>query len=335
MFDFVDVRDAKRWTLRPNDSALAWWVFDRARRVPDTGPADYVALAKLLMAKAGDRVQDVIRCSGPLWDRLLHPFLLAVLNTDPASGSAKLAGAVIRESLAKGGMAYRPRIAHPTLASAFVDPALKYLAAKGADVRIGQRVRGLTFDAGRAVALDLAGTPVALDPKDVVILAVPPWVATELLPGLTAPTEFRAIVNAHFRLAPPKGAPMITGVIGGTAEWVFAFEDRISITVSGADAIVDDDREQLAATFWKDVCAALGLNAPLPPWQIVKERRATFAATPAQTRCALPLRHNFPICGLRVTGPTPACRRPLKAPSVRGRKPPLWRARAALYSRTR
>ena len=72
------------------------------------------------------------------------------------------------------------------------------------------------------------------------------------------------------------------GVIGGTAEWIFAFSDRVSVTVSGADAIVDEDREALATRIWADVSKALDLQAPLPPWQIVKEKRATFAATPAQ-----------------------------------------------------
>jgi hydroxysqualene dehydroxylase len=45
---------------------------------------------------------------------------------------------------------------------------------------------------------------------------------------------------------------------------------------------VDRDREDLARTFWTDICAALGIQAPLPAWQIVKEKRATFAATPQQ-----------------------------------------------------
>ena len=36
------------------------------------------------------------------------------------------------------------------------------------------------------------------------------------------------------------------GVIGGTAEWIFAFPDRISVTVSGADRLVDMDRDALA-----------------------------------------------------------------------------------------
>jgi monoamine oxidase len=74
----------------------------------------------------------------------------------------------------------------------------------------------------------------------------------------------------------------MVGVIGGTADWVFAFEDRISVTVSNADALVDRDREQLAEMLWADVAKIHGLPAELPPWQIVKEKRATFAATPEQ-----------------------------------------------------
>jgi uncharacterized protein with NAD-binding domain and iron-sulfur cluster len=56
----------------------------------------------------------------------------------------------------------------------------------------------------------------------------------------------------------------------------------MSVTVSCADAIVDQDREALAATIWADVAKALNITAPMPAWQIVKEKRATFAATPAQ-----------------------------------------------------
>ena len=102
------------------------------------------------------------------------------------------------------------------------------------------------------------------------------------MPGLRAPDDFRAIVNAHFKYVPPAGASPMLGVIGGTAEWIFTFEDRISVTISGADAIVDRDRAELAQTLWVEVCAALAISADLPTWQIVKEKRATFAATPQQ-----------------------------------------------------
>lgn len=281
-FSFADVRSGARWTIRPNESALAWWIFSSTRRVPGTGPADYLALVRLLLAGAGKRIGEVIACQGPLWDRLLQPFLLAALNTEPKSASAALAGAVIRESLAKGGHAYHPRIAHPTLAAAFVDPALDYLKQRGACVRIGQRVRALTMNAESILALHLPDGTIPVTKRDTLILAVPPPAAAELVKDLVVPTEFRAIVNAHFKVAPPGGAPLMTGVIGGAAEWIFAFADRISITVSGADAIVDQDREVLARLFWSDVSKVFGLPADLQPWQIVKERRATFAATPQQ-----------------------------------------------------
>jgi hypothetical protein len=143
-------------------------------------------------------------------------------------------------------------------------------------------VRGITLGRRAAMALDLGEAAVPLAPGDAVVLAVPPWVAKDLLPDMTAPDEFRAIVNAHFKLPAPDGAPAILGVIGGTAEWIFSFPDRISVTVSGADAIVDQDREALATRIWADVARALNITAPMPTWQIVKEKRATFAATPAQ-----------------------------------------------------
>ena len=41
-------------------------------------------------------------------------------------------------------------------------------------------------------------------------------------------------------------------------------------------------REELAETIWREVAQVTGLPNVLPPWQIVRERRATFAATPAE-----------------------------------------------------
>ncbi|VVC53254.1 Hydroxysqualene dehydroxylase (fragment) [Beijerinckiaceae bacterium RH AL1] len=76
--------------------------------------------------------------------------------------------------------------------------------------------------------------------------------------------------------------PPILGIVGGVVEWIFAFDDRISITISGADRLLDVPREELVETLWSDVCRALGVEEPLPAWQIIREKRATFAATPAE-----------------------------------------------------
>ena len=284
--DFVDLRgeskSAARWTLRANDGPLPWWIFDKSRGVPGVSPADFLGLLPLLTAPKGRRVGELVPTQGPLWDRLIEPFLLAALNTPAAEGSAYLAGQVIRQSLLRGGRAYRPRIAHPTLSAAFIDPALALLALRGVRVRYASPVRSVSFEGSRVAALHFADGEAVLHEGDSALVAVPPWIAPALVPGLTAPDTFNAIVNAHFRLAPEPGTPPIVGVIGGAAHWIFAFDDRFSVTVSAADDLADEDREALARRFWCEIAAVHRLPAELPPWRIVKERRATFAATPEQ-----------------------------------------------------
>ena len=281
-FPFIDLASKERWTLRANDGRIPWWIFDRNRRVPGTRVRDYLSMLRLLRVAPGATIGDVIDCTGPLYDRLIGPLLLAALNTEPPPSSAKLAAAVIRETLAAGGRSYRPLFARDGLSAAFVEPALRFIEANGGAVIFGQRLRALTFEANRVAALDFGDESVALGPGDAVVLAVPPVVAASLIPDLTAPTEFRAIVNAHFRIVPPAGLPPMTGIINGTAEWLFAFPDRLSVTISSADRLLDTLRVQLAAQIWLEVAAVAGIAAPLPPWQIVRERRATFAALPGE-----------------------------------------------------
>jgi hydroxysqualene dehydroxylase len=236
----------------------------------------------LIWSGASRLVGDTVPCKGRLYQRLVEPLLLAALNVNPPEGSAGLAGAVVRETLLAGGQACRPLIARDGLSAVLIDPAIKLLQARGADIRLGHELLGLAMSAERVGELRFGEDTVALAPADAVILAVPPRPAASLLPGLTTPSKFRAIVNAHFRFDPPPDLPPILGVVGGLVEWLFAFPERLSVTISNADRLVDMPREELAQAIWRDVCAASGLAAELPPWQIVRERRATFEATPEQ-----------------------------------------------------
>lgn len=281
-FPFVDLASGERWTVRPNEGRLPWWIFSKARRVPGTKAADYLALGKLLRARPTQTIGELMRCEGRLYDRLWQPLLLAALNTDPPESSGALAGAIIRETLAKGGAACRPLIAADGLAAAFVDPALHWLGSKGTRVKLGNALRGLDQAGDRTTTLHFADETIALGAADSVVLAVPAAAAAGLLPGLPAPTSFRSIVNAHFKRPPPSSLPPILGLVHGTAEWIFAFPDRISITISGADRLLDVPRETLAQTLWSDVQRAAKLTDSLPPWQIIREKRATFAATPSE-----------------------------------------------------
>ena len=281
-FPFVDLSTGQRWQLDLGESRLPLWVFDEARRVPDTGLLDYLALLPLIWAGNSKLVGDAIRCEGTLYQRLVQPLLLAALNVDPPEGSAGLAGAVVRETLLAGGQACRPLIAREGLSAVLVEPAIKLLRERGASIQFGHELREFGMSGTGVGELKFGGDTVAIAPDDAVVLAVPPRPAASLLPGLKTPSKFRAIVNAHFRFDPPRDMPPITGVVGGTVEWLFAFPQRLSVTVSNADRLVELPREELAQAIWRDVCKAAGVQGELPPWQIVRERRATFEATPEQ-----------------------------------------------------
>ena len=280
-FAFVDLASAEKWTVAINDGRMPWWILSPRRRVPGTRSGDYFRLVRLLKRR-DQRIDQRLTPSGPLWRRLVDPILRAVLNTAPEEASAALAGQVLRDSLARGGRATRPRTASVSLSASFIDPAVDLIERSGAAARSGRRLRSIDFSGNRVVGLDWNNGRQDVAADEAVILAVPPWVAVSLVPGLSVPTEHRAIVNAHFAFTRTLSVPNMLGLVGGTAEWLFVYPDRISVTVSGADDLLDRDRAELAATFWHDIQRAYGISDPMPRWQIVKERRATFAATPEQ-----------------------------------------------------
>jgi squalene-associated FAD-dependent desaturase len=281
-FAFMDLASRERWTLRISEGRLPWWIFDPRRRVPGTRAAEYLRVGRLLLAGKDATVASVIDCNGRLYKRLLQPLLVAALNVDPPQGAAVLAAAIVRESLLAGGAACRPLIARTGLGEVFIDPAVEQLRRGGNDVLMRHELRGLRFEETRVSGLDFGSETIPLGAEDAVILAVPPYAASPLVPLLKTPTAFRAIVNAHFRVDPPPGFPPMIGVLNATTEWIFAFPQRLSVTVSNGDRLLDTPREELARTLWQEVAAVAGPAGEMPRWQIVRERRATFAATPEE-----------------------------------------------------
>jgi hypothetical protein len=249
-FFFMDLKSGERWTLKFNDGRLPFWIFDRNSRVPGTQPLDYLSLARLLWAREGQTVGEVIACKGVLYERLVDPLILAALNIDPPQGAARLAAAIVRETLALGGRACRPLIAREGLGPTLIEPALSFLEQHGARLRLEHQLRALAFGEQRVGALDFGAETIALAEDDAVILAVPPYAASMLLRDLEVPNEFRAIVNAHFRIAPPPDLPPILGVLNATTQWLFSFPGRLSVTISAGDRLIDTPREELASTIW-------------------------------------------------------------------------------------
>ena len=288
-FPFMDLKTGERWVVRPNNGRIPWWVLKASRRVPETRLSDYLRMARITRIRDDTPVSECMR-RGRLYWRLLEPIAVAALNTPSQEGLARLLAAVMRETLMRGGKACKPMMPREGLSEALIDPAVATLQARGATIRFNSRIAELTLEAGRVMAMRGPDGSVKLAADDSVVLAVPPWIASGLLPGLIAPEAFEAILNIHFLgeadPAGPMGEAGFIGLTSGTAEWVFMKPGHVSVTISAANNMVDDPARSIAAMVWPNVVDALDLPAgakeTIPPYRVVKEKRATFAASAQQ-----------------------------------------------------
>jgi squalene-associated FAD-dependent desaturase len=281
VFPFMDLGRDERWTVRMSGGRIPFWLLRAGTRVPGTRIRDYLPLLKLSHARPGDTVASALM-HNELYRRLIEPLAVSALNTPAYRGSARLLGAVIDETISRGGAACVPLFPRDGLSESLVDPAVAALSAAGATLLTGHRVSGLGLDGGRVRSLTGPEGPRLMAPTDQMVLAVPPGIATTLVPGLDAPDEFQAIANLHYRVQADPGEAAFIGLIGGLAEWIFVKPGIVSVTISAANRLMERATESLAQEVWGEVRRALRLTGNMPAYRLLREKRATFAATFAQ-----------------------------------------------------
>ena len=239
-----------------------------------------------MWAKNGATIGETMNCDGALYEKLWRPVMLSALNTEPREASATLAGAVLRETLAAGGAACRPLVAKRGLGDAFIEPALRALHAKGVEPRFGARLREIVFRRARVRALRFGDEEFALSESDSVVLGGAALDRAGASAGSRRAGRFSRHSQRPFQDRAARRAAAA------------ARHDRLALRMAfrlRRPAVRHDQRRRPV-----DGRAArgaggknLGEKSPphpvfagtclaLPPWQIVKEKRATFAATPAQ-----------------------------------------------------
>lgn len=293
-YPFLDLETDERWMVSLDAGFLPRAIFSKAGRVPGSSPGDYLKAFGLACAGEGTTVAQCLGPENMLFKRFWEPLAVAVLNTDADEAAASLMWPVIRETLGRGGAACRPLMARDGLSESFVDPALRFIEDRGARVSFNSRLRELQPTGDRVPAMTMGEDTINLNDGDSIILAVPASAAAGLVPGLEAPSEYRAIVNGHFRLPQKTGESTFLGLVSGMAQWVFVRDGIASVTISAADAVAEQSNEEIATQLWREVSKALEMgNTPLPPWRIVKEKRATFAQTPGQIKLRPPVRTSW------------------------------------------
>ena len=265
-FPFINLSTGQHWTLSP--FALARRPLDLLKAVGAFGLAPHTTVAQSLART---------KTYHTIWD----PLNVAALNTSSDQASAQLFAQLLRMALKQGLSALNPWVFPQGLSAAFVEPALHWLRNHNAKISFNHRLRAVEHD-----ALIFDDQRIQLSPEDRVILALPPWIAHGLFPDFVPQLETRSIVNGHFQMdrpvTLPGGMPWL-GITGGLGQWISLRDGMISVTISAAEAVVQDDAQSIAQTLWHELSPHLNLPlAPIPPHKIIKEKRATLAHTPDQ-----------------------------------------------------
>ncbi|AOZ49521.1 hydroxysqualene dehydroxylase HpnE [Chromobacterium vaccinii] len=215
-----------------------------------------------------------------LRDDFWRPMVLSALNTPPERASMRVLAATLRDSLGARRADSDLLLPAAGLSALFPDPAWRWLAEKGADLRAGCRAR--------RIAPLQDGPQVDDERYDAVISAVAPYHAAELLddPKLRVALEaYRywpiATVYLSFDVSPRLPAPMM-GVSGGGMDWLFDREalageaGLVAAVLSAPTAL--PDAEELVARALADA-RRLAPHLPEPARsRVIVEKRATFAS---------------------------------------------------------
>ena len=221
---------------------LPWWIFDASRRVPGHARRRLSARSRGCSGPAAGTIGEAIACTGPLYDRLCRPLAARRAEHRAAARPRRaLAARVLRETLARG----RPRLpaagrARRALGTTFIDPALRFLAARGADDPLRHAAaRAAASTATRVAALDFGDERSSSAPDDARhSRRAAECRAAPLVPDLTAPDEFRGHRQRAFpRRAAGRPCRRSSACIDGTPNGSSPIPDRLSVTISGADPL--------------------------------------------------------------------------------------------------
>ena len=239
---------------------------------------------------------------------LWHPLCIAALNTAPERACAQVFANVLGEALAAGRDASDFLLPCTDLSALFPEPALRFVAAQGGEVRLRTPAR-IAHLGDDAVTLAAGGSKHAFD---AVVVAV-------------APHQLEAAVGTHPAFAPATAAarsldyePIATAWLGyrsrvtlsapmlrlddAPGQWLFERPDVLARAAAPATqaplahllAVVvsaSGPHEALGAAGLATACDAqlrkLGLVLPPLAWsQTIVEKRATYACTPGRARPA-------------------------------------------------
>jgi squalene-associated FAD-dependent desaturase len=259
---------------------------------------------------------------------LIDPLCVAALNTPADAASARVFLRVLHDALFAGPGSSDLLIPRRPLAELLPEPALAWLAGRGARLRIGQRVQALERlpNCGPGGLGGPGGWAVEGEAFDAVVLACSAAEAARLTAGIAPGWSRQAggfgyepILTGYVQAPGARlAAPMVALAEGPEAPAQFAFDHgqlggrpgRFAFVVSGAAPWVARGAGAAAAALLTQARVTLRPPGDLAPdvavEQVITEKRATFRCVPGLLRPAAAIAPGLAAAGDYIDGPYPA-----------------------------
>ena len=255
--------------------------------------------------------------TAPVRELLIDPLCVAALNTPSSAASGQVLLRVLHDALFSGPGSADLLLPRVLLGDVLPAPALRWLQAHGADVRLGRRVEQLQPE---GAAWRING-----EPADRVVLACPATEAARLTAAIApdwsaraAAFDYEPIVTVYLDAPGARLPSAMTALVESpTHPAQFAFDHgalgatpgRFAFVVSGARRWVDRGLEATGAAVLHQAatCFAPG-TWPAPPTvlRVLAEKRATFRCLPGLDRPPATIAPGLVAAGDYVEGPYPA-----------------------------
>jgi len=243
--------------------------------------------------------------------RFWEPIILATLNSTPQQAAASLLVEVLQRAFFGGRESSQILIPSVGLSELFA-PFSQWLGLHGGKIVLNTSVQSLEIEHEKITAVTTSKGE-KLTAKTI-IAAIPPKYLLRIFPAhfINHSAFDRTYGQIFHNLRLYKFSPIVSvylwydsnwcdvdfaAMLGTTTQWVFnrrkiapadskqqiQFPGHLSLTVSAGDELVDTQPEQVALLCVEELKRAFpkAIHSQLLAWKVIKEKSATFLATPS------------------------------------------------------
>ncbi len=280
-FFFFDLEHNLEWSLDLS-SGYGKFLIGKKNLIPNTKLLDYLSLLKFFFVNKNSSVFEIVGNS-KIFKTFWEPLTLGVMNTDPRMASAKVLSNVLKETIYKGEKFCRIFQPNKNWNETLIKPAVNQIKKNGGIINFGNLLKKIDVIDNYVNELSFINHKIKVNKNDTVILAIPPTNLSRLLGNCSLPEQYNTILNLHFKIK-QKDIKLfqqpIVGFINSLTQWVFVKSNHLSVTISNANNLNNNNTEELIINVWNEIQKYIKKKIIYENVQIVREKKATYVQSP-------------------------------------------------------